>query len=1245
MPETISVDEELRLNPYKGKGFTVETKFMKQYRQASPVDHGKQGAAVRNKNGQIELFTIGTDGTIWNFYPDATSSTGYRKAAAGGLKGDFIAAGVDHGGSIIVLARSGDSVNYAVKYGDGNWSNIVKATLPLLPSSSAVHVRGIYARTVGGQLYVGVDGWVTRSAPPTEVYIAVSQWNVTAGSFQPCYPGDGWWPNINPGITSFWTHSAASATPVFSALVDPEGRNASFFFTANLSGKAIEQAGAPHLKLSNGRSATVDIESPPDSFGRNKIFFVAEDGILYQLTPDTKNGKSLRYKAEPLSNNLDLTRVFAVHGHAGGTHLFCLSKNQRLYHFAPVPQKDSPTGYEPLDPQQHLRENVAWVSVARNDGGNIELYYAKNQTGGALMHMTLDQNTGDWEGDRPVEVPESGDSASTIEEFISYSSDIAVTDMSGAPLANAAATISASDRTAITVNGATYSIDALTFAHIKTNSAAKLAITQQTTNLSVPDLWIQVEGVTPAGEGLFLAQYGNGRAGVGDDAALPKEMQSIETRLKGIQGPDLAAAKDASGKPLLKAAIRARPADCQALADAFQGCMKLRSEQPKTATATLHPLISREGAWTGLHIESQAAALERSRVIAHAGLPSWTLSFGESGVSYQALTPHRAQAMIAEMRANSRTASDAEGKSWWSTIGDFLESVVEGFFDAVVNIAQIVVNGVKVAVQFLIDGVKYVFDAAVEFVQQSFDLIETILATVYESVSNFFEKTFEWLGFLLNWDDILRTHKALAYTIEQGLGFTSLAAGDIKRLAHDGLRSLSTAVNDGFRELQQQAANASLGGYGEARRRSDPKFVFSDGNNFVMTGSIENAGVARVRGVSSSTLDTGPVDNFMTRLEQLATNAQGTQAFADTQSFMKTVGSNADNIFTALFSKLLEVAQQLVNAVIGGVQLLIDAAFEALAAIVGWIREFLVKEWDIPFVTALYSFITKGSPLTVLDLLSLVIAIPATTFYKIVKNKAPFPDDASVDTFKSLFNANTMLANFKKSLTGSAVMAEEALLGNAMAAWKAFLADCTGFAELLGWVVSAVMDIAPPTVAVPGEELLNKWELGLEVAAIAFSFPWFTEPFAKPNWKFDSPYDPNGTANVTWLWGLGAFLLIDCGGTWFGGMLPENWMGSNLKADLGVAISVVSALLLLIPGGIACLGASDLDRTLQILPVVPNVLKLGRLTGIVTATSGVSLAVVGLSDLLFGTLILPILTVVQGDSGEPAAMALAPAAS
>jgi hypothetical protein len=46
---------------------------------------------------------------------------------------------------------------------------------------------------------------------------------------------------------------------------------------------------------------------------------------------------------------------------------------------------------------------------------------------------------------------------------------------------------------------------------VKINSAAKLSITQQTSNPRVPDLWIQVEGVTPPGEGLFLAQYGNGQ--------------------------------------------------------------------------------------------------------------------------------------------------------------------------------------------------------------------------------------------------------------------------------------------------------------------------------------------------------------------------------------------------------------------------------------------------------------------------------------------------------------------------------------------------------------------------------------------------------------------------------------------------------------------------------------------------------------------------------------------------------------
>jgi hypothetical protein len=201
----------------------------------------------------------------------------------------------------------------------------------------------------------------------------------------------------------------------------------------------------------------VDIESPPDKVGRNKIFLVDADGTLGQLISPISND-SIHYTFQPLSSNLVLTKVHAVHDHLGATHLFCISADKRLFHATPKADAPSGTGYLPPVP---LKANVAWVAVARNDAGNIELYFAKEGTGSPLIHMTLDQDTGDWE-EQPVEVQNSGSrnnpqsGKSEIEELISYSTDISFTDTAGAPLVNADVTIRASDRTAITVNGGVY---------------------------------------------------------------------------------------------------------------------------------------------------------------------------------------------------------------------------------------------------------------------------------------------------------------------------------------------------------------------------------------------------------------------------------------------------------------------------------------------------------------------------------------------------------------------------------------------------------------------------------------------------------------------------------------------------------------------------------------------------------------------------------------------------------------------
>lgn len=1251
MSQTTSTHSESEVKPYTGTGIRMESKLMKQYREATPVNHGIQGAAVRNKAGQVELFTVGSDQKVWNFYPDPTSGTGYRRADTG-LKGDFIAAGLDHGGSIVLLARLGDGVNYAVKYfvkGTGKWSPVTKATLPPFPGYPTVKIRAIYARTIDGQLYVGVDGVAGGGENTPQSYQAVSQWNVNAGSFLPWASGNAVTIlRMNPGMASFWTHSAASASPAFSVLLGwgPNPVTESFF-TIDVSGspKALEYVRVVDNNnplLVNARSATVDIESTPDAFGRNKIFVVASDGTLYQLTDPTRNSKYpliLFYRPVALSQGLNFVKVHADHDHRGGTHIFCVSTDKKMYHSPP--NASFPTGYPPFG--LPIKQLVNWVTLARNDAGNIELFYAEDTPAARLIHMTLDQDTGDWEeqivevqgGGSPTETEESGTTGNTdrIEEFISYSTDLSFTDTAGAPLVNTHVTVNASDRTGVTVNGATYSVDAVTSASLKTNAAGQLTITQQTSGLSVPDLWVHVEGLMPADQVLILEQYANGR----DDASLPRELKSIKTRLETITGQELIDAKDKSGQELLRPAYRTT-LSAASLASGFNDCMKLASKHP-TATP-LHPLISREGAWTGVHIQSRDAVLDWNRVTPHAGLPSWSLSFDEDEVQYRTHTPEEAQAMIDEIRANSNPASDADGRPWWSTIGDFLEALVERFVEGLVQIKKLVVNGVNATFEFMMNGLKYVFSAVVQFVQDSFDMIESVLAAAYKSVDEFFEKTFKWIGFLFNWDDILRTREALAYTLTQVLDFVPLIIDDVKQMVDSGFGKLNAAVDQAFSQLKSQVANSNVGGYAQSNRRSDPVFMHSAGNNFVMNGVVNNAGAAKPSRVSTAVTDTGPIDDFMAALLQFVNfdgDPKARNAFSNVKNYMQTGSSQPDNILTQSLTTLIDLVQKLVEAVISGVHALIQKAFEALAIVVRALGEILKAEWKIPFVTAFYSHITNGSPLTILDVLSLVIAIPTTTIFKLLRlneGKAPFPTQQSVADFKRLFTSATLRNNFRGSSTNDVDIEDEALtFGDAMSHWKAFLAWSTACAELGYWVFSGINDVLPPNVPLPSDEIRAKFTVGFEIAAASFSCPWIAAPFAPPSWSsvLRQPYNPVGAANAAWLFDAAfGVLIIDVGSIRVGSKLPENWN------DAGVAISCVYNCANVVFAGVACAGASHLNRAVLILPLIPNFMKLGRLSAIVTLTEGASLVVVALTDALFGMLIA-ILTGVQGE-GNPDAL-------
>jgi hypothetical protein len=131
-----------------------------------------------------------------------------------------------------------------------------------------------------------------------------------------------------------------------------------------------------------------------------------------------------------------------------------------------------------------------------------------------------------------------------------------------------------------------------------------------------------------------------------------------------------------------------------------------------------------------------------------------------------------------------------DASSFFGGIYDFVVGVYNGIFEVV----SLIYNAGVATFNFVWNGVKYVFSVVVEFFEQAFGLVESIFAAIKMS----FERLFEWLGFVFNWDDILRTRTALSYWILEYLKFLEGAAGGIQAMFDGGIATMKDGVHKAF---------------------------------------------------------------------------------------------------------------------------------------------------------------------------------------------------------------------------------------------------------------------------------------------------------------------------------------------------------------------------------------------------------------------------------------------------------------
>jgi hypothetical protein len=310
---------------------------------------------------------------------------------------------------------------------------------------------------------------------------------------------------------------------------------------------------------------------------------------------------------------------------------------------------------------------------------------------------------------------------------------------------------------------------------------------------------------------------------------------------------------------------------------------------------------------------------------------------------------------------------------------DLFRGAANVFIDASVGEARILVAVVKLAGKTL------------QFVLDHTGKVGKFLSWLLEQIGVAFDKFIQFLSKAIGWHDVVQNHYVIGDMINDCLD--KLADGVVK------VRERGDAAFKNAQEKMDEVFAGpilQLGGVPEGKQPLSNEFLeASEWLAHRFASHSESASEIPVPGSLIKHKDN--FDRFIDILEGrlgrsgekviIALNA----ANIDFEKF----GQNIDKP-ELLLAGMLEIVKVLATIGIDVVAAIWDTLMNMLEDLFRGVKEVLNNEnWNIPFLSDFYSFITKGEnptqkPLTLLGIASLLIAIPATPIYRSILKEEKF---------------------------------------------------------------------------------------------------------------------------------------------------------------------------------------------------------------------------------------------------------------
>ncbi|HYO77820.1 MAG TPA: hypothetical protein VE010_15280 [Thermoanaerobaculia bacterium] len=942
----------------------VSTRFMEQYEIVRAVSGGTELFPFENASGNLDVYSVGTANRVFRIHPETASETAWSDEDLGITATQLSPYTLDGPSDRPNILGIDAERKLSLSKWDGlryvqTVSQPPKATAKLAQFRSAQAQRNVYANVILDTGEVATNFLKPDGSWATADWVRLRQKdgsNETAKAKRIAMCAN------NPVQTSLY------AIGLDDAVLFAETPFSVSYFTQL------------------GKLQAIDITVVLDSQKLLNIFAVDINHFLWQK-------KQKKYSASgniewedwtQLDSRYKLASLRAQVNYAGAVEVFAIGDDGSLYYTRQLlDAKGAPVAWSTLFPLGNPVPNSIF-SAGRTRSGYSQAFSVTRDN--RLYRFWQDPQTTQWYN-AEIAVRVTGEMTAVP----AHSIEMQILDAGGYPRSDSPVTITTSTLVALRINGLYYIVSEHEAAHVKSDPGSMVIIERFTDSLTSPTLNVVTEFME-AGESVAV-----------------EPNAALQDKLYTTTPADVLDARGANGEYLLSGTNRT-PENAESIANIMRQSMSLGMPPAGAVKSTRY--IGRNLRTTGLrHVRKGHSPFRL--VPQEVPEQHWRVDFSDGFPRYQELTREEAALHLETKDALLAAGGGFFGVGWgelWNSVKEGASWIFGGIKDFVISTIVDPITGlvdkIRSVFTLIIDGIEKAFDLVIEAFQQAFDIIEGI----WNSIKVFFVDLYNWLAFFFEWDDIKRTAEVVEHTFNATVGFLGVAMRDLRQQVEAGFDNFESQVKTWFDDyIATIVPNTTTGGMIAASSPPGTAQLPGASHNVLSNAYMSNFPKApdTPPGLLRSAAVSEVMEKAAAELTALAENFQfgtGKQEFDAALEYFKSAGNDPSKFFDYLWAGLVKLMEALALwgiAVARGVALsVIDVLITAVEAV----HELFNEEWEIPFVSPLWKLITgKSLSFRPIEIFSYMAAIPATLTYKIFENKAPFPDQASVDRFKAFY--------------------------------------------------------------------------------------------------------------------------------------------------------------------------------------------------------------------------------------------------